>query len=186
MKKLLFCALVLLLFSCKTLETHIENIDNYEPLEMAVPNNALVVFGKSGIRIQSETLDRDFQKKTLVMGEYSLVETGEIAVYVNVPPKGESGTYRSSVGGNYRFYKGESCLRQFDIVTDWEHKAQGALTGKGALLRRNAPGDSCFAGISSLFHAFFSIRPLFAPVQAPKNRKTAQIFPKRTIALAER
>jgi hypothetical protein len=158
-------------------------------LEAALPvsgQNSLPLLRAENVSIgMNKTLNQESNVTRPSMAGTALyipIRTGP----VRVPPKGESGTYRSSVGGNYRFYKGESCLRQFDIVTDWEHKAQGALTGKGALLRRNAPGDSCFAGISSLFHAFFSIRPLFAPVQAPKNRKIAQIFPKRAIALAER
>lgn len=118
MTKILFCVIALILCSCNTLETYIENIDNYEETEMVVPNNSLIVFGKSGIHIQSEVLNKNFQKKVLVMGEYTLVETDQVSVFTNVPPKGESGSYHSSVGGKYNFYKGDICLNQFEIITD--------------------------------------------------------------------
>jgi hypothetical protein len=118
MNKTFFCIIALLLFSCKTLETYIENINNYEQIELVVPDNSLITFGKSGIHIQNEVLGKNFQKKTLIMDEYFLVETGQISVFTNVPPKGKSGSYHSSVGGKYNFYKKDLCLTQFEIVTD--------------------------------------------------------------------
>jgi hypothetical protein len=87
-------------------------------MRVVVPDNAFVTFDKSGVHIHSEVFGKNFQKKALVMGEYVLVETGQISVFINVPPEGKSGTYRSSVGGKYDFYKGDLCLNRFEIVTD--------------------------------------------------------------------
>ena len=119
MKKLLLSiTTVLSLFSCGTLITHIENIDNYTQFEITVPDNSLIASGKSGVRIQTEIFDRNFQNKRLIMDEYYIVETDNISIFTNVPPKGQSGTYNSFVGGRYEFFKGETNLYKFEIVTD--------------------------------------------------------------------
>lgn len=52
------------------------------------------------------------------MGDYYLLETEQIAIYSNVPPKGKAGAYNSVVGGKYEFYKANIRLNQFDIITD--------------------------------------------------------------------
>jgi hypothetical protein len=85
---------------------------------MTVPDNSLITSGKSGIRIQTEIFDKNFQNKRLIMDEYYIVEKSKISVFTNVPPKDRSGIYNSSVGGRYDFCKGETSLYEFEIVTD--------------------------------------------------------------------
>ena len=118
MKKICFYIIAFLLFGCGTLETHIENIDDYSRKEMILPSNALFRSGQSGIRMHPEVFNRNYQKKTLILNGYYTVETGPIAVFSNVPPPGRSGIYNSSVGGRYDFFKEDVFLYRFEIVTD--------------------------------------------------------------------
>ncbi|MDR2176710.1 MAG: hypothetical protein LBP20_01560 [Treponema sp.] len=120
MKKMLGCILMaIVLVGCKTLETYITDVDAYyEPIEINIPGNALFTFDKSGIHTHFEILDKNFKKRTLVMNEYYLIEDSQIYDFSGVPPKGSSGVYHISVGGEYSFLKESVCLGQFEIVTE--------------------------------------------------------------------
>ena len=117
MKKLCVCIFSLLLFSCGIMVTHIENIGNYTPMEIAVIHDPHFIFDQ-GLRINSQILNSDFLKRTLVMNEYYTVETSQISVFTNVPPPGKIGNYTSSVGKRFDFYKDETLLYKFEIVTE--------------------------------------------------------------------
>ncbi|MHB9292977.1 hypothetical protein Holit_02094 [Hollandina sp. SP2] len=114
-----YIILTILLVSCKTLETYVANVNAYyEPVEIDIPGNALFSFDKNGIHMHSEIFDNNFKKKTLIMNEYYLIEDNQISDFSNVPPKGGSGVYHSSVGGEYSFFKENIYLSQFEIVTE--------------------------------------------------------------------
>jgi hypothetical protein len=108
MGKIIGCVIIaLLLVSCKTMETYVEEVNAYYvPVKIDVSNVTLFAFGKN------------FKKKTLAMNEYYLIEDSQISDFSDVPPKGRSGTYHSSVGGRYSFFKENECLSQFEIVTE--------------------------------------------------------------------
>jgi hypothetical protein len=116
MKKAFFYILLMLVCSCVTLETHIENRDAYyKPIPITIPANTLFTFDKGGIHIHPEILDTHFEHKTLVMGNYFLRADTEIA---HIPPNGSKGLYHASMKRSYSFYKGPLCLAQFELVTE--------------------------------------------------------------------
>jgi hypothetical protein len=117
-KKLVICIIALLLFSCSTLETHIENVDNYTQIEMIVPDNAFITSGKSGIRIQSEVLDKNIRNIRLIMDEYHIMETDRYSTSTKASLNGMPNIYNHSVIGKYYFYKGGTSIYKFEIVTD--------------------------------------------------------------------
>jgi hypothetical protein len=108
MGRIIGCVIIALFFvSCKTMETYVEDLDAYYvPVKIDISNVTLFVF------------EKNLKKKTLAMNEYYLIEDSQISDFSNVPPKGRSGTYHSSVGGKYSFFKGDVCLGQFEIVTE--------------------------------------------------------------------
>jgi hypothetical protein len=118
MKKLAICITALLLFSCSTLETYIENVDNYTQIDMTVPNNALITSEKTGIRIQPEVLDKDVRNTRLIMDEYRIVQTDQISDSFEVAIDILPAIYTRSIGGRYDFYKGKTNLYKFEIVTN--------------------------------------------------------------------
>jgi hypothetical protein len=117
MKKIPFYIFTLLvLCSCVTLETHIENKDAYyAPIAITIPENTLFTFDAFGIHIHPEVFNKHFEKKTIIMNDYFLREDSTIS---NLPPEGSSGFYVTSVRGRYSFYKRALCLAQFEIVTE--------------------------------------------------------------------
>jgi hypothetical protein len=111
--------MIIVLVSCKTLETYIADTDAYyEPTEISIPDNALFSFDKNKTGMHPEIFDKNFKKQTLVMNGYYLVEDNQISNFSDVPPKDSSGVYHSSVGGKYSFFKENTRLSQFDIVTE--------------------------------------------------------------------
>jgi hypothetical protein len=76
----------------------------------------LFLFGCSTLITHIENVDNYTPFE--IMNEYYIVETDKISFFTNVPPKGQFGTYKSSVGGRYEFFHGETSLYKFEIVTD--------------------------------------------------------------------